>query len=353
MASTPNDPFAKPVLVAGLALLAAAVFVLVSNLLHTIQKNSTVGSDDSAMIEIAAQNNLAPIGTVVAVDKSVAPVARSGEAVYNAVCTACHASGVLGAPKLEKAAWTERVAKGLEGLLDNAINGFNQMPARGGDPSITDEEMKSAVLYMTGEAGLDLAGGAKNTDAASDETAATVETAEVVAETEQTTTEPEPAQTATEQTVTESEPTQAATEPEPTTQATTEPEPAQELTVPQAPEQVATPTEPKAVEAKTETLAEPVAETAAKTEAASAVQSSIDGQKIYKSICFSCHDFGVAAAPKPGDKAAWAPRLANGVDALYENALNGKGAMPAKGGNSALSDDEVKAAVDWMTAESK
>ncbi len=360
MASTPNDPFAKPVLFAGLALLAAALFVLVSNLLHTIQKNSTIGSDDSAMIEIAAQNNLAPIGTVIAVDKSVAPVARSGEAIYNAVCTACHASGVLGAPKLEQVAWTARAAKGLESLLNNAINGFNQMPARGGDPSITDEEMKSAVLYMTAEAGLDLTGGAKSADAAGDKTAATstVETEETeTTETKQAAAKPEP-----EQKAAESEPTQAAAKPEP----------AQELTVSQAPEQATIPAEPKAVEAKTEetpaepvaeatpvepetatSSAEPVAETAAKAETASAVQSSIDGQKIYKSICFSCHDFGVAAAPKPGDKATWAPRLANGMDILYESSLNGKGAMPAKGGNSALSDDEVKAAVDWMVAESK
>ncbi|CAG0910987.1 unnamed protein product, partial [Cyprideis torosa] len=171
---------AKPILIGGLALLAAAVFVLVSNLFSTIQRNSTVGTDDGASIAMAAQDNLAPIGTVVAVDKTIVPEARSGEEVYNAACTACHATGVLDAPKLEQAAWTERAAKGLEGLLNNAINGINQMPARGGNPSITDEEMKSAVLYMTQQAGLDLADG--DTKQADAEAAPAADTAEAATE---------------------------------------------------------------------------------------------------------------------------------------------------------------------------
>jgi cytochrome c5 len=70
-------------------------------------------------------------------------------------------------------------------------------------------------------------------------------------------------------------------------------------------------------------------------------------------LCFSCHDAGIAGAPKLGDKAAWAPRIATGMDTLYTSSLKGKNAMPAKGGNPALSDDDVKAAVDWMVAQSK
>lgn len=73
-----------------------------------------------------------------------------------------------------------------------------------------------------------------------------------------------------------------------------------------------------------------------------------NGESTYKSLCFSCHDTGLAGAPKLGDKGAWAPRLATGVEAIYATALNGKGAMPAKGGNPALSDADVKAAVDYM-----
>ncbi len=85
--------------------------------------------------------------------------------------------------------------------------------------------------------------------------------------------------------------------------------------------------------------------------AAGSVQA--DGQAVYKSLCFSCHDTGAAGAPKMGDKAAWAGRIGKGKDALYQAALNGKGAMPAKGGNPALSDADVKAAVDFMIANSK
>ena len=67
----------------------------------------------------------------------------------------------------------------------------------------------------------------------------------------------------------------------------------------------------------------------------------------------ACHGPGVAGAPKLGDKAAWAPRLKLGVDALHASALKGKGAMPAKGGNASLPDADVNAAVDYMIAAAK
>jgi cytochrome c5 len=77
------------------------------------------------------------------------------------------------------------------------------------------------------------------------------------------------------------------------------------------------------------------------------------GKKTYETVCFACHGAGVAGAPKFGDKAAWAPRIAQGKDALHATALKGKGAMPAKGGNPALSDADVAAAVDYMVAAAK
>lgn len=98
---------------------------------------------------------------------------------------------------------------------------------------------------------------------------------------------------------------------------------------------------------------------AAKEAAGDAVQAATggaDGEKVYKGLCFSCHDMGIANAPKLGDKEAWAPRIAAGMDAMHETALHGnpaKPAMPAKGGNPALSDEEVKAAVDWMVSQSQ
>lgn len=77
------------------------------------------------------------------------------------------------------------------------------------------------------------------------------------------------------------------------------------------------------------------------------------GEEIYKSVCSACHASGAAGAPKAGDKAAWAPRLKGGASALYASALKGKGAMPAKGGNAALADADVKAAVDYLLGLAK
>jgi cytochrome c5 len=80
------------------------------------------------------------------------------------------------------------------------------------------------------------------------------------------------------------------------------------------------------------------------------------GQKLYGSVCIACHGAGVAGAPKFGDKAAWADRVKQGSNVLYEHAIKGyqgkNGVMPPKGGASA-SDDEVKAAVDYMAAAAK
>jgi cytochrome c oxidase subunit 2 len=98
--------------------------------------------------------------------------------------------------------------------------------------------------------------------------------------------------------------------------------------------------------------AAPAAEPAAAGGAAAPAKAA-DGKTVFDTVCTVCHTAGVAGAPKFGDKAAWAPRLAQGKNALYASALKGKGAMPPKGGNTTLSDDAVKAAVDYMTAAAK
>ena len=85
--------------------------------------------------------------------------------------------------------------------------------------------------------------------------------------------------------------------------------------------------------------------------------AAIDGKATYDTTCAVCHVAGVAGAPKLGDQAAWAPRIAQGIDTLYQHAINGfqgtVGFMPAKGGNASLADDAVKAAVDHMVKESQ
>lgn len=78
-----------------------------------------------------------------------------------------------------------------------------------------------------------------------------------------------------------------------------------------------------------------------------------DGKKIYEGTCVACHGTGAAGAPKFGDKAAWAPRIATGMDTLLSVALHGKGAMPPKGGNPALSEAEIRATIEYMVAHSK
>ena len=78
-----------------------------------------------------------------------------------------------------------------------------------------------------------------------------------------------------------------------------------------------------------------------------------DGATVYNTVCGACHGTGAAGAPKAGDKAAWGPRIAQGKDALYKSALNGKNAMPARGGASSLSDAEVKGAVDHLIGLAK
>ena len=80
------------------------------------------------------------------------------------------------------------------------------------------------------------------------------------------------------------------------------------------------------------------------------------GKSVFGKTCAMCHAAGVAGAPKPGDKADWGPRIAQGKDTLYKHAIDGftgaKGMMPAKGGAANLSDAEVKAAVDYMADKS-
>lgn len=97
------------------------------------------------------------------------------------------------------------------------------------------------------------------------------------------------------------------------------------------------------------------ASAAATTTTATATPVSADaGEKLFSSVCATCHTAGLMGAPKLGDKADWAPRIAQGKDTLYKHAIVGyqgkSGVMPARGGSQA-SDEEVKAAVDYMVSK--
>jgi cytochrome c5 len=81
------------------------------------------------------------------------------------------------------------------------------------------------------------------------------------------------------------------------------------------------------------------------------------GDQVFQQVCQACHGAGVAGAPKAGDKAAWAPRLAEGADTLHKHAIAGyqgkSGFMPPKGGRTDLTDKSVMNAVDYMVSQVK
>ena len=118
-----------------------------------VQKN--MGQPDSGPVaDQVMRERIQPFGQSVAIDPSKPRVELTGEQVYNEVCAGCHASGALESPKFEdKAAWSKRIALGYPTLLEHAIKGFNKMPARGGDPDLTDMEVARGVVYLTNKAG--------------------------------------------------------------------------------------------------------------------------------------------------------------------------------------------------------
>ena len=104
------------------------------------------------MVESATIDRIKPFGEV---NIGTAPVAAAttgaadGKGTYSASCAACHASGAAGSPKFgDKGAWKARIAQGNSTLVDHAINGFQGMPAKGGNASLSDDAVKAAVKYM-------------------------------------------------------------------------------------------------------------------------------------------------------------------------------------------------------------
>ena len=235
-----------------------------------------------------------PVGSIQVKDASDAGALKTGEQVFQSTCSACHGTGVAGAPKFgDKDAWAKYIKLGYESLVQNAIHGINAMPPKGGNASLDDFEVARAVVYMTNHSGANFdepkepAAG----DAAKPETAAAPAAA------------------------------------------------------PQA--AMAKPAEAKPAEAKPAAAAQAEAKPAAQADAGNAV-----GKKLYESVCITCHSIGLAGAPKFGDKASWEPFIKTGLDTMLKNAINGVNAMPPRGGSQA-SDEELKAAIQYMVDAAK
>ena len=278
-----------------------AVPIVVIILLAVYVNNTTrTGAGTDSLSEAAVGARISPVAQVDIRDANAPHVYKSGEEVFKAVCTTCHTAGVAGAPKFGNAGdWAPRIAEGYDTLLHNALNGKGGMPARGGTSpdDYSDFEIARAVVYMANDAGAKFA---------------------------------EPAQpapgTAAGASAPEAAPASGAAAGAASTDNAQAAAVAALANVPQA-----------------------SSGAAAGTESADASQA---GKTLYTQVCQACHAAGVLNAPKFGDKDAWAPRLKEPIDTVYNYALHGKGAMPPKGGSNA-SDADVKAAVDYMVAAVK
>jgi cytochrome c5 len=168
---------------------------------------------------------------------------RSGKQIVESVCSACHATGKNGAPRIgDKEAWSKREKQGLTGLTQHAITGIRKMPAHGGSKDVSDDDLKFAITYMVNQSGGN--------------------------------------------------------------------------------------------------WIEPITK--------GEVVADRSGKEVVEIQCVKCHGTGLNGAPKIGDRAAWIPRGAHGIEALTRSAINGHGGMPSRGGLANLTDSEVRNAVVYM-----
>lgn len=122
-------------------------------LVNYVDFSPRTGAGSEGMSEEAIARRLQPVGRVKVIDASAPAALRSGEQVYAAVCTACHAAGAAGAPRFgDAAAWAPRIKSGYEALLTSALKGKGAMSPQGGG-DFTDVEVGRAVVYMANQAG--------------------------------------------------------------------------------------------------------------------------------------------------------------------------------------------------------
>lgn len=128
--------------------------VVIVMITHYIASESKTGAGSDAMSPEAIARRLQPVGTIEIRDASQAAAPKTGEQIYQTVCSACHATGAAGAPKMgDNAAWAPRIAQGWETLVKTATAGKGAMPPRGGAADLSDFELERAIVYMTDKSG--------------------------------------------------------------------------------------------------------------------------------------------------------------------------------------------------------
>ncbi|WP_336729806.1 c-type cytochrome [Achromobacter ruhlandii] len=257
-----------------------AIIILLVNM---VASGAKVGAGSDTLSTEAVTKRIAPVAGFELVDANAPKVFKTGEQVFQAVCTACHTAGVAGAPKVgDNAAWAPFIKSGFDAMMNVALHGKGGMPAKGGNPTLSDFEVARAVVYMANKSGGSL--------------------------------------------------------PEPAAPAGAAPAAAPAAAAPAA-------AAPAAAAPAPAPAAAPAPQQAAAVNPA--------GEKLYKSVCFACHATGVANAPKFGDKAAWEPYIKTGMDAMVKVAMQGKPPMPPKGGAANASEDDIRAAVQYMVDAAK
>jgi len=304
-----SSPIKTPKQLAVTIVLAFVVPVILLIMLANVVTFGAKGSSGSdAFGAEATASRIAPVAGYAFVDANAPRVFKTGEQIYTQVCTACHAAGVAGAPKTgDQAAWAPLIKSGLDEMVRVAIAGKGAMPPKGGNPALSDYEIARAVVFMANKAG-----GTFEEPAAPE------------AEGQADGAKPGRAQDANKQ----ADAKQGAAK------------------LAAAQSGATAPAAPAAAAAASSTQAAAPAAAPAQ----SAAQVNPAGEKLYKTVCMACHAAGVANAPKYGDKAAWAPYIATGMDEMVKVVLSGKGAMPPKGGAVNASEDDIRAAVQYMVS---
>jgi len=329
-----------------LAIVVALAFLVPITLIVMLSQLVTLSSEPSknnpGMSEEAVAKRLKPVGEVVVAEPSKPKTAKSGKEIVEAVCSACHATGALNSPKIgDKAAWATRISQGEETLTQAAIKGIGQMPPRGGNSALTDLEVARAVVYMANQGG---ANWREPTELRKPAAVIAGRTGEQIVQAQCSKCHETGKMGAPRMGDRPAWIKRAKQGIDAVTLAAIRGHgnmPARggmaELTD---------------AEFKRAVIYMFNQGTGKKQPAppapAPAAAETAKGKAVFEATCVACHGTGLAGAPKTGNKAAWAPRIKNGMDALYKAALHGLNAMPPKGGNPALSDDDVKAAVDYM-----